>query len=91
MIGKSLSYCIKEICEGRVDFVDVDGIITGTCARTEEDFKSLLESYSSSYWRKFPEKAIKIARNLWDSGRIDQPRTRGELPPNISNRTHWIN
>jgi hypothetical protein len=91
MIGLSLSFCVKDIIEGRVALESVEKIITGTFFTDRESFHDGMKhapGYCHTYWRKHPERAHQIAMQLWDSGKIDQPRTRGEPRPNI-HQGHW--
>ncbi len=87
-IGLSLSFCIKDIIEGRVPLSDVLRIEAGTCA-TPERWPELMDEYAKVYWTKDPERAKRIATNLYRYGMIDQPRLRGEKPANISDGW-WI-
>ena len=89
MIGLSLSFCIKDIIEGRVELEKVEKIITGTFFTDRDMFHTgMKHSYCPTYWRKDPERALQIAMDLWDAGKLDQPRRRGEDPPNIHDG-HW--
>lgn len=82
--GLSLSFCIKDIINGKVDVKNVKEIVTGTCCRTEEDWNKVLDHYIDFYWQADSVRAIDIFSLLKRFGRIDQPRTRGESAPNIS-------
>jgi hypothetical protein len=89
MIGLSLSFCIKDIIEGRVDLDKVEKISTATFYTDRDMFHTGLKvGYCRTYWRHDPERAHKIAMDLWDAGKIDQPRTRGEKPASIHDG-HW--
>jgi hypothetical protein len=72
-IGLSLSFCIKDICDGKVAFDDVAVIITNTRANDAVDWRRLTESYSRSYWSQIPNAAA-MADRLRRMGRIVQPR-----------------
>ena len=89
-IGLSLSFCVQDIIEGKVALEDVEKIITGTKFGDRDEFiDNMISSYMSTYWRKHPEEGFKTAVYLWDRGMLDQPRTRGEEPPNLGNGV-WI-
>jgi hypothetical protein len=91
MIGLSLSFCVKDIIEGRVALESVEKIITGTFFTDRNSFiDGMRLGYCRTYWRHDPERAHKIAMDLWDAGKIDQPRSRREAPPNIA-EGHWRN
>ena len=51
LIGFSLSICIKQIAEGKVDISDVRHIVTGCAPRNEEDVQEILNDYSKIYWK----------------------------------------
>lgn len=88
MIGKSLSFCVKDICEDKVAIQDVTLIIAGTFAKNKASWNELLESYSKSYWFKYPRKAKAVANLLLYSGRIFQPRA-ANLEP-LFGQNIWI-
>lgn len=90
MIGLSLSFCVKDIIEGRVELEQVEKISTGTAFRTRALFHmGMMLDYCRIYWRHDPERAHQIAMDLWDAGKIDQPRCRGEDPLPIHDG-HWL-
>lgn len=51
LIGFSLSFCIRQIAEGKVNIQDVRHIVTGCAPRNEEDMQELLNDYCKSYWK----------------------------------------
>lgn len=79
MIGLSLSFCIKHHLQDGAPLPDT--IVAGTKCFSEEDFESVIASYSRVYWREFPEEACAIARGYFDTGRLQQPRICGEEHP----------
>lgn len=89
LIGRSLSFCVKDIIEGKVAFGDVEKITAGTHFTDRDMFYTgMKHGYCMTYWRKNPEYALHLAMALWDAGMIDQPRRRGEEAPNIA-QGHW--
>lgn len=89
MIGLSLSLCVRDIIEGRAALREVSKIVAGTCYPDRETFcDRLRETYCRTYWRRAPRRAHALAMRLWDEDKIDQPRLRGEDPPNVS-AGHW--
>ena len=52
MIGLSLSFCVRDILDGKVAVEDVECIVAGTAAETDEDWECLVVGYAQSYWRK---------------------------------------
>lgn len=88
MIGLSLSFCVRDIASGKISEEEVEVIITGTCARYENEWYDLIERYCASYWKEFPEEARGIAVRLMREGKIHQPRVENQSPPNLS-EGHW--
>lgn len=74
MIGLSLSFCVADICQGKVSEEDVEVIITSTRCETEENWEELTRDYCAVYWRKFPEQAAEVLNRLRESGKLYQPR-----------------
>jgi hypothetical protein len=74
MIGLSLSLCVAEILEGKVKLEDVSALRTNTRAASEMDWAYLTSHYCLAYWRRDPERALRIVRMLREAGRIQQPR-----------------
>lgn len=74
MIGYSLSFCIRDIIENKVNILDVDMIVAATAARDNFDWETLIDEYCRSYWRKNAPRARKAVAMLRAAGRIHQPR-----------------
>lgn len=72
--GLSLSFCVRDIAEGRVRIEDVEVIVTNTCARTSQDWTRLIDQYSRTYWRGCADRAVRVLEILLASNRIVQPR-----------------
>ena len=95
LIGLSLSLCISDILRGKVRESQVKEIITSTKAEDREEFEKLLESYKINCWsgiagkKTDSEEGAAIARRLYESGKIRQPRLDGEATLNIS-QGHWL-
>ncbi|MCB9801758.1 MAG: hypothetical protein H6774_01575 [Pseudomonadales bacterium] len=85
LIGYSLSFCVLDIVHREVREDQVEKIISGTNAESEEAWEKLLSDYKNSYWKDHADVAEEIARRLYESGKLEQPRTKGENGPNISN------
>lgn len=89
LLGYSLSFCVKDIIDGKVYIGDVFGIEAGTDCRTQDDWDKVLRSYSGLYWASKPRKAAKIARKLIAEGRVFQPRLHGDQPRNLADGVYW--
>jgi len=82
-IGLSLSRCIKDIIEGKVDEKDVEKIIARTAANNEEEWFSLIGRYKQKYWSNNPEEAEAIFHRFMKAGKITQPRLESGKYPDI--------
>ena len=85
-IGLSLSRCVRDIVEGRVDIDDVLVLITRTDfdPTVQEQWDSIWVGYISynPEWRGLEHDAVyAVVVELWASGRIHQPRKFGRNPP----------
>ena len=85
-IGLSLSRCVGDIVEGKINIEDVEKIITGACWTNDAEWEDTIQLYKQNDWcwsyigqdgRKMaanPDEAEKIARQLLAEGKIEQPR-----------------
>ena len=93
-IGLSLSLCIKDIIEGRVNQRDVAVIVAGTHAETDAQWASLIRSYQADTWQADPAKAAETVYMLRERGQIVQPRANGQTPTSLvlraRNEGHWL-
>lgn len=83
MIGLSLSLCVRDIVEGRVELDDVEYIIAGTKISNENEFNEVCEDYKQYYWTHNPSVGKAIAEHLWNKKKILQPRLYNFEPPKI--------
>lgn len=86
--GLSMSFCFRDMAEGKVNPALVINVICGTNT-TVGSLDSLIRSYRESYWRHCADEAERLVRQFWAEGRIYEPRAHGQEPPNLSNG-HWI-
>ena len=102
-IGTSLSRCVRDIYEGKVDIYDVLVIIARTDVDPYNDahWKSIWNGYaggnssgsmwSAPEWSNIPaedEDQIRgIIQQLHDSGKLHQPRQYGAHPPRMNH--YW--
>lgn len=92
-IGLSLSRCVRDIVEGRVDIHDVMVLITRTDfdPMVEKQWESIWAGYTSinPEWYGLDENAVKaVIMQLWDDGKIHQPRKFGARP--MRRREYWL-
>lgn len=85
-IGLSVSICIKDIIEGRMEASNVLLIVGGTRV-TKDDLPTLCESYRV-YWHYNPEYAAELLKDFYCNGKLVQPRLLDLQGPNIM-RGHW--
>jgi hypothetical protein len=94
-VGLSLSRCIRDIYEGKVDLNDVLVIIARTkCSNDDISWKEIWHGYrmrmgmSNPEWIHIPEedepKVRTIYSSLFTEGKLHQPRYFGSHPPRLS-------
>ena len=79
-IGFSLGRCIRDIVGGEVDVNDVAFLITATYIQSEEQLEGVILQYTGEpgYLLGLDyETCIDVARTLWNTNRILQPRAQG--------------
>ena len=79
-IGFSLGRCIRDIVKGEVDVNDVAFLITATYIQSEEQLEGVILQYTREpgYLLGLDyETCIDVARTLWNTNRILQPRAQG--------------
>ena len=92
-IGLSLSRCVRDIVEGRVDIDDVLILITRTDfdPTDPEQWHSIWVGYIlyNPEWAGLEHDAVyAVVMELWASGRMHQPRKFGRNPPR--RREIWL-
>lgn len=71
LIGLSVSFCVKDICQGKIPLEAVQGIVPGFSFDNKE---AVFERYKDIYWRAFPEQA----RRVLDALTIMPPHVGGQ-------------
>lgn len=89
LVGYSLSYCVRDIIEGRIPLENVHHLKTGTKAETEAQWCHLIASYSQDHWKANVLKAALVVMKLRKENRIYQPRVEGGEAPNPSRNGYW--
>jgi hypothetical protein len=103
-IGLSYSRCIKDIVDGKVDISDVLVLITRTDfdPHNDEEWTSIWKGYgggqtfgnpfSSPEWMDYPDedeqKFRDVSIELWETGRMHQPRKFGARPQRLP--YYWL-
>lgn len=80
MIGLSLSRCIRDIIEEKVDYDKVNGIVSSCNWKTNEEIEDGVDRYARIHWRCDPVLAVAIFYTLYFQGKIIFPRTFGIEP-----------
>lgn len=90
LIGLSVSMCIGDVVRGSVRLQDVAYIIGGTCLSDDPAVMAeWLGMMRQTYWRADPVWGQHVFQELWESGRILQPRKQGGPSLNVA-AGHWI-
>mgnify|MGYP003345994190 FL=1 len=91
-IGLSYSRCVRDIVDGTVPIDDVLVVISRTDfdPRDDEQWSGIWSGYHDSYgmsrpeWRNYPQedegKFRNVSVELWETGRLHQPRQFGHHP-----------
>lgn len=84
-IGLSLSRCVRDIVEGRVNIDDVLVLITRTDfdPTVDKQWQSIWDGYTAyrPEWGGLEEDDVKsVVMQLWAEGKIHQPRKFGAYP-----------
>ena len=87
-IGLSLSFCVQDIIEGKMDINDVAFIYSGTKAKTKEQWDDVLTHYADCYWQYNKMMGMTIARRLLNDGMIIQPRLEGKYL--FKGKLNWL-
>ena len=99
LIGLSLSQCVKDIVNHKVDIMDVMCII----AQTQFDFENsnqwmkVFDDFSSPNlfhgqpWKGLDEPVVwSVVDELWHTGKIHQPRRYGAFFTQDVKSDHWL-
>jgi len=79
-IGFSLGRCVRDIVNGDVGIDDVAFLITATYIKSPEQLDNVINTYlfEPGYLIGLDgHRCLEVARQLWDSNRIIQPRAQG--------------
>jgi len=99
-IGLSYSRCVRDIVDGVVDIADVLVVIARTDFDPHDDaqWNSIWVGYHDSFglsnpeWRNYPpedeDRFRSVSIELWESGRLHQPRKFGVNPKRLP--YHWL-
>lgn len=92
-IGLSLSRCVRDIVEGRVNVDDVLVLITRTDfdPTVQQQWVSIWQGYHTMNpeWSGLDHDAVyAVVMQLWNTGRIHQPRKFGANP--VRRREFWL-
>jgi hypothetical protein len=91
-IGFSFGRCIRDIVGGMVDIDDVLCIIAATQIETREQLAPVVAEYMnrSGYLMGLDEnECLDVAQNLWDQGKLHQPRNVQAQPYRAREKDIW--
>lgn len=90
MIGLSVTRCIQDMIEGRVEKYTVKKIIGGTSI-TPDVVDDVMRRYREIWWKADPDQAEQIFRSMFAAGTIEQPALENPNRYPIYNRgQHWV-
>lgn len=78
VVGLSVSRCVLALAESRIPAGIVKKIVGGTLF---DDLNAMWQEYSLKYWSSCTLRARTVFYQLVEKNGIDQPRLRGEEPP----------
>ena len=99
-IGLSYSRCVRDIVEGKVDIADVLVVIARTDFDPQDDkqWEGIWQGYhtrsgwSNPEWAHYPpedeDKFRSVSIELWESGKLHQPRQFGAHPSRLP--YYWL-
>ena len=76
-VGLSLSFCVRDLIEGKKSLDEVTFIYSGTRCENKEHWESVIKTYRISYWYDNPDEGERLARYFIENGLIIQPRLEG--------------
>ena len=88
IIGLSISMCIRDIIQGKIDVKDITKMIVGTRV-ADGDWIFVLTHYANTYWDDDVAKALETFTYMLDNDLIIQPRIYNMEAPNIAHG-NWI-
>lgn len=89
-IGYSLSFCVADICRGKVKIEDVALIVASTKMDDRDAFDEVMMLYAQTCWRDFPLMAIGVVHQLMRDHKLHQPRLWNPNYYQCIARWHWL-
>ena len=83
-VGLSLSLCVIDIASGVIHLDEVVGIRASTAFKDQAAFDKVVEDYKKTYWAFDPIRCEQIARRLYETEGIIQPRLEGKEASNLA-------
>ena len=84
-VGLSLSFCVKDIVNGRVKLEEVSHIVTACKFANSEDLQVIIDIYKGVYWEGKEDEGERVAKYLFEKGKLLSPRACGMPYPDIVN------
>ena len=92
-IGFSFGRCVRDIVKGDVAIDDVTVIVAATCIETEEQLEGVIEAYLDRLDYLYgldPAECHAVARKLWNTGKLHQPRKAGAYVHPAAEQYVWV-
>ncbi len=92
-IGFSFGRCVRDVVNGTVELDDVLVIVAGTHVKDRPHIRRVIEQYLhiEGYLIGLdPDRCHAVAEQLWDLGKLHQPRAYGTRPAHITEEHVWM-
>lgn len=89
-IGYSLSFCVADICRGKVKIEDVALVVASTKMDDRDAFDEVILLYAETYWCNFPLMAIGVVHQLMRDYKLCQPRLWNPNYYQSIAHKHWL-
>lgn len=92
-IGFSFGRCIRDIAEGKISLDEVAFIISSTNIQKRDQILGVISEYRTSYQYLRGvdnDLAMQIAYDIWDTGRLIQPRRQGIARHQQPENSIWV-
>ncbi len=91
LTGLCLTFCIRDIIQGKVAIDEVVVIISPTTScKSINEWKPYLEAYKE-FWNDDPKKGVRIFMRLIRAGKVIQPKLLKKEAPRVAYNNWWRN
>jgi hypothetical protein len=92
-IGFSFGKCLRDLVTGVVKFDDVIMVVSATLMRSEDAIQPVVDDYLRDPSRLYgldPQACIDMAKKLYTSGKLHQPRIFGNYRAGVADKFLWM-